>query len=167
MRKTRLAMDLLIIGGLLVLGSLFAPKGSGYGGGRKYTLPLQEVEDAFFLSRGMRYFREYSTNISLDSYIMDRTQYQAYIENHSTIALLTYKNTTSVVFDFKAKKSGQYYLVIERLEPPGEVVSIKFGNHSESGLNYNFLQPGIIFIISGIGLAIVGLFQKMKEKYFH
>lgn len=167
MRRTRLSIDFLIIGGLLVFGSLFAPKGSGYGGGFIRTLPLQEVKEAFFLSRGMRYFAEYSANIPLDFYIMDRTQYQAYIENHSTTALLAYKNTTTAVFDFKAKKSGQYYLIIERLEPPGKVVWLELGNQSESGLNANFLQPGIIFIVSGIGLAIISLFPKMKEKYFH
>lgn len=168
MKRTRLAINFLIIGGLLLFGSLFSPGVKSYmgPGGEIVTIPFQRVK-AFYMFRGQWLKGEFWANISIDVYIMGRTQYQNYIENNSTTALIEYKNLSTGTYYFKPYKSGQYFLVVEKRKPIGEGIIVNIYNYEKSGLNYNFLQPGIIFTILLIGLTIVSLFQKIKEKYFH
>lgn len=167
----RLTINLLIVAGILLFGSILTPKGSGFvgspGTGGRGVTPPENFVDRDFMFRGQVFTSTFWGQISpllgnvtmlpVDFYVMNFEQYLGFLESHSTESIL-HVNASFDSVVFKPERSGPYFFIWEMLEPVGEKCCI--GYRSEvKGFNLNFLQPTLVFLISAIALLMYNLFQ--------
>lgn len=159
-RVNRIAINLLIVGFFLLYSGL-----SSFGGGRSrqadVTLPFRDV-CGFFLWRGQRISGSFSSNVSIDLFITDKENYRLYVQNHTFMQLLLCKNVTNQTLDFEAPKSGQYFVIMEKVAGHERTVRYSCSFHS-SGINLDLLQPGILVSMMGVGTVLMGLFWNSKQ----
>lgn len=173
--RNRLAINLLIVGGVLLFGSLIAPRssrgGSPGGSGQDVTVPGYTV-DHMFMYRGQTYsmtfwgsIRTSPNNVTflpVDLYVMTLEQYRGFVENCTRQSLFHITSSLGTV-DFKPERSGHYFFVLERLEPAGEKCLIG-SNVKLGGVILDFLQPAQILLFPATALLTYNMFLWLNKR---
>lgn len=178
--RNRLAISLLIIGGVLLFGSIFTGSnkrsGSPGGFGDDVTVPGYTVEHEFMF-KGQSYSMTFwgvkvvspsnKTFLPVNLYVMTLEQYRGYVENHSKQSLLNMTSTLGEI-RFNPEKAGHYFFVLEMLEPAGEKIMIGYSEELKgqlNGLNLSFLQPAQAFLVIGIAMMSYDLLPRLSKKF--
>lgn len=174
-RTTRLAINLLIVGGVLLFGGVMAPRSGGGDtspgiSGSIYTLPYNRIM-LQFIYRGQTFAITFWSQCSshediavtpVDFYAMNLEEFHGFVENHSTQALLHMRSSFDTV-NFSPEANGQYIFILEMLEPSGEKRCIGY-NDQLRGVIFDFLQPAQVLLILSATLLAYDLLPRLSKR---
>ena len=159
----RVSIILIAVGIVLVPETYWAHTGGL--GPSEWSLhkELPKSSSTFFLWRGQILECNITASAPINFYIMDETNYLAFVEGQSWQPQTSLLNISNESFSFMAPTSG-YYRTVVNLKPPQESADLTI-SMTYYGIDRDHYDSGLAFILAGTALGAIALISFLRSKF--
>lgn len=146
---------------LIAIGIILIPEGyAAYSG----EIPASLHDDSMlFLWRGQIVKGNITASAPINFYLMDETNYMAFINGQPWQAISALLNTTNTSVFSVALVSGYYRLVVRLVNPQTENAEVN-SSIVFHGIDRDHFDSGLGLIFVGVALSIIVLLNSLRSK---
>ena len=165
MRKMARVSIVLIAVGIVLIPEAYWAALSGASGSSEGSI-VKGLPESFmyFFWRGQTLEGNFTASAPIDFYIMDETNYLAFVEGQSWQPLTSLLEVSNASFRFTAPASG-YYRIVVNLKPPQESANLTW-SMTFYGIDRDHYDSGLAFILAGAVLGVIALTSFLQSKFF-